>query len=145
MRSLVLIASIVVCHASAARADDTNDPRVLMRQAAAEQAETTPPASGPGKEASAGTRSRSEGQEAHVERTFGAAAAEAHRAAATAARAAAAGGGPAALLPTNSSTARAASGRNGAAEATQRSATSVAREHGVSTGHPGAPQTRGRP
>jgi hypothetical protein len=142
MRILPLALSLAALMPSAARADEAKD---IMRQAAIEQAETSPPPQGPATEASATAKSRADGQQGRTEReAHAAASAEAHRAAVTAARSAATGAATAASAGGGSATARSASVRNNAADSAQRGAAGVARERAVRGGH-GPPPGGGRP
>jgi hypothetical protein len=138
---------LIVLLASPAAFADGEDARAIMREAATQQADSMPPVSGPSADPAAGFRARIEGESGRDTQTAHGASAEAHRAAVSAARAElAVPSHQAAPLP-GSSAARAANARNGAANAGQRGAASVAREHSVHAGGGGRnpPSGGGRP
>ena len=134
MRPTLIAAVLVAFCSSPARAEE--DPRAIMREAAVEQAETTPPPGGPG--ADALPRSTVDGQRGREERALHGAAVEAHQAAISAAHAAASAA-RADVAAAGASASRGANARNAAADNAQRGAAAVAREHAVGRGrgHPG--------
>jgi hypothetical protein len=141
MRYLSSIAFLIVALSAPALADDgEGDAKAIMRQAAAEQADTVPPSNGPATEAAATAKSRADGQQGRLERNLRAASAEAHRAAIGAARAAAAGTNVPVTAGATGSPARAATTKSGSNDAEHRGAVGVAIEKSVrGTGHAGPP------
>jgi hypothetical protein len=123
MRSLIFGLVLLSGAAGRGRADEAEDPRAAMKQAAIEQAETTPPP--PPVEASAVAKQRAEAVRA--------ANAAAHRAAVNAAHEAARGATPP-EPPITTGPSRTADARGAAQDANQRGAASVARDNAVRNG-----------
>jgi hypothetical protein len=135
MRLRLLTALVLVFLSSVASADE--DARALMREAAVEQAETTPPPGGPLTDAA--TKSTGDGPRGREERAVRGASLEAHRLAVSAASAAGMTARATAPPVGGASASRSASARNAAADAAQRGAAALAREHAVGRGRGQSP------